>query len=184
MTDTPNKRQDQILSWLQTAHTLSIDDLAARLGVSTMTVHRDLDTLAQTGAVQKVHGGVTRREAAPATGSGCAVCRMTIGERTAFTVQFADGVQAQACCPHCGVLLLNTATQVVSALTRDFLYGRMVNVVAASYLLDSSVTVCCLPSVLCFISLDDAQRFQHGFGGQVLSWGAVQTALTQQHRHT
>ena len=57
--------------------------------------------------------------------------------------------------------------KVATALASDYLYGRMVNVRQATFLLGSSVDLCCAPSVLCFASETDARRFQLGFGGQL-----------------
>ncbi len=57
-TSIPNRRQAQIVAWLQENDTLTIKELVTRLNVSAMTVHRDLDKLAAEGLVQKVHGGV------------------------------------------------------------------------------------------------------------------------------
>ncbi len=54
----PQRRRDKIVAWLAQTGTLSIEQLAQRLGVSTMTIHRDLDRLAAEGLARKVRGGV------------------------------------------------------------------------------------------------------------------------------
>ena len=53
------QRQAWILSTLRPVGFLSINDLARELGVSHMTVRRDLHALAETGDVRMVHGGVS-----------------------------------------------------------------------------------------------------------------------------
>lgn len=56
------KREDRkqaILDLLVSARAVDLDDLALRFGVSKMTVHRDLDDLAQSGVLRKVRGGAT-----------------------------------------------------------------------------------------------------------------------------
>ena len=57
----------------------------------------------------------------------------------------------------------------------------MVNVYQAAYVLGSDVTLCCVPSVLCFASRPEAERYQRGFGGQVLDFDAARAALGQAH---
>ena len=53
------QRQAWILSTLRPVGFLAINDLARELGVSHMTVRRDLHALAETGDVRMVHGGVS-----------------------------------------------------------------------------------------------------------------------------
>ncbi len=47
------------MDMLMDAGSASVDDLAARFGVSRMTVHRDLDDLEQSGLLRKVRGGAS-----------------------------------------------------------------------------------------------------------------------------
>ena len=62
-------------------------------------------------------------------------------------------------------------------LVTDFLYGQMVSANDASYLLGSSVSSCCTPGILAFVGRDDAERFQRGFGGEVMSFARVRQYL-------
>ncbi len=55
-----SQRRDVILDLIQRQGTVRVRDLAPTLGVSEMTVRRDLDSLAADGLVDKVHGGATR----------------------------------------------------------------------------------------------------------------------------
>jgi DeoR/GlpR family transcriptional regulator of sugar metabolism len=55
----PVQRQDRILAEIERAGGARITQLAELLGVSEMTVRRDLDVLARRGAVRKVYGGAT-----------------------------------------------------------------------------------------------------------------------------
>lgn len=50
-------RRQRILDYLLKETAAQVDELAARFGVSRMTVHRDLDALSEQGFVRKVHGG-------------------------------------------------------------------------------------------------------------------------------
>lgn len=181
----PNARQQQIVNWLQESSTLTIDQLVERLDVSTMTVHRDLDALVKAGLVAKVHGGVTRsdmRKRKQNSSPVCALCDEPLLPRTLFTMQTADGEVVQACCAHCGILLLNEAEAVVSALAKDFIYGRMVNIYQAAFIVDSDITLCCTPNVMVFTSRSDAEKFNAGFGGTVFDFAAMQRYVTEYHR--
>lgn len=183
MTDLPHQRQEQILEWLQTQGFATVEALAERLGVSAMTIHRDLDRLAKAGAVQKVYGGAELAKPAPVSQVPiCALCRAEVPTRTAFTAKTASGAQIQACCPHCGLLLL--VDQPLPALARDFIYGRMVNVAQAIYVTESRVHLCCVPSVLCFVDRADAESFQRGFGGHVMTFSEAKTYMLQHHVHS
>ncbi len=140
MTTLPSTRQEQILDWLRHDATLTIDTLVSRLGVSVMTVHRDLDALVQAGLVQKVRGGVrlAREQAAETSAApSCRLCGVAVRQRTAMTIQLSGGEQVHACCPHCGFLMLNAYDSITSVLAYDFLYGRVINAGLAFFLLDS-----------------------------------------------
>lgn len=50
-------RRDTILQWLTAEGRLSVPDLARRLGVTTMTVRRDLAALEGAGVLTRTHGG-------------------------------------------------------------------------------------------------------------------------------
>ena len=53
------QRQSIILDEIRRLGALRVSDLVDMLGVSDMTVRRDLDTLARQGMLEKVHGGAT-----------------------------------------------------------------------------------------------------------------------------
>ncbi|MEO8607857.1 MAG: DeoR family transcriptional regulator [Chloroflexota bacterium] len=183
MSDIPSVRQEQILRWLQDSRTLTIDELALRLGISLMTVHRDLDVLVHAGLVEKVHGGVILpdiKRAVTGDDSGCKCCHLPLVSRSAFVIQTETGEQLQACCPHCGLLLLNDYP-ASAVLAKDFLYGRTVNAWQAFYLLESDVTLCCVPSALCFATLADAEHFQQGFNGTVMTFADALDYMDTRH---
>ncbi len=185
MTELPTARQDLILSWLTESPSLSIDELVSRLGVSVMTVHRDLDHLVKSGQVEKVHGGVIRPAARPRHTRALQVCRLCdapISERTQVIIQTASGEPLYACCPHCGILLLSDSIQAISVLAKEFIYGRMVNARTAAYLVNSDITLCCQPNYLCFACTEDALKFQQGFGGQIMTFEDAQAALVAAHQ--
>ena len=92
-------REQTILEILQARGNASIQELAEALGVSTMTVHRDLNRLAVAGQIQKTHGG-----ASLATGStgGCAMCGKPVSERTVFLFHLPNANSAAPVAPTVG----------------------------------------------------------------------------------
>lgn len=56
------QRRHRILQELQASGTVRVADLAGVLGVSEMTVRRDIDTLDAEGQLLRVHGGATRTD--------------------------------------------------------------------------------------------------------------------------
>ncbi|MCP2332175.1 substrate-binding domain-containing protein [Actinoalloteichus caeruleus] len=55
-----SQRQELILALVQRHGTVRLADLAERMGVTAVTVRRDVTALADRGLVQRVHGGITR----------------------------------------------------------------------------------------------------------------------------
>ena len=87
-------RQNQIIELLVTEHgSVQVDDLVKMLGVSKMTVHRDLDALEVDGRLRKVHGGATLADVAQS--NECTFCHGTIppDSRSKVTLHMADGTQ-------------------------------------------------------------------------------------------
>ena len=169
----PAQRKTIIMSLLAENGSVTIKELEELFNVSHMTVHRDLDALERVGEVRKVRGG-----AVPGANRGgrslvfekrCDLCGMRVPPRTEVVVIRREKEQLNACCAHCGLLLLADGGEIESALGRDFLYGRMTSLFEASYLIDSEIRPCCMPSTLCFATAAEARRFQQGFGGQVLN---------------
>lgn len=178
--DAPDVRRETILGWLKEQPLLSIDDLAQRLNVSTMTIYRDIEHLSRLGLVQRLLGAV--RLALPATQTAvCRLCGRPPGERSKATLHLKGGEVLEMCCPHCALIGLGQVEGVVSALVQDFLYARAINMLQAVYLVESEVQLCCVPSVLCFATESDAMRFQNGFGGLVMNFQQAQYTLRNQH---
>lgn len=166
----PTDRQQQILDQLAEEGAVRVEDLSNQLGVSTMTVHRDLDQLEQIGLLVKVRGGAV--PAKPHSGADeCMICRMRPRRRNQVILHFADSTEARACCPHCGLLALARARErVMTALVTDFLYERPVSARDATYLIGTDVAICCTPTVLAFERTSDAERFQLGFNGRLMAF--------------
>jgi biotin operon repressor len=174
--NTSSDREKKIIELLQKQGSTSIQELAEACGVSSMTIHRDLDKLAEAGIVQKKHGGAALATQSPA---GCAMCGKPTSERTVFIVQLESGEQKRACCAHCGLMIQNHTKGVQQSLTADYLRGHILSAGQAVYLLGSEMAVCCIPSVLTFGSRLDAERFQKGFGGKIAN---MQEAIEYLHK--
>ena len=177
-------RRRTILQLLQKHGSIAVADLTKRFGVSRMTIHRDLDILVRQGLAQKRHGWVERAMPQPPTATEaarCSMCRGDIPERTLFMLQMENGERLLGCCPHCGLMILGHKPGVQTALARDFLFGHMVNALEAFYVVESRITTCCAPSVLCFQDAASAADFQRGFGGAVLNCRETIAFLKERH---
>ena len=170
---TPNSldREQRILEFLKEHGNASIQELVEAFGVSNMTIHRDLNKLAEAGQILKKHGGARL----PSAGSkptedavSCAMCGKSVSQRTVFIVKLNNGDELRACCSHCGLMLQSRSENVWQSLTADYLYGHMISAGQAFYMVGSEVSICCVPSILVFGSKTDAEKFQKGFGGQLL----------------
>jgi len=162
------ERQHYILQRLSEERQVKVDELAAALGVSQMTIHRDLNRLVKEGRVRKIHGGAVLNSADLSSDDKCIICHKKGSNRTPVTLHLAEGQQKRACCSHCGLSAISQLDkQIISALMTDFLYGHRINGVTANYVIGSDVLLDCTPSVLAFERSQDAERFQLGFGGKV-----------------
>jgi DeoR/GlpR family transcriptional regulator of sugar metabolism len=172
MTQLASERQAKILDLLRIHGAVETNQLAESLSVSTMTIHRDLNKLAEAGIINKVHGGATLYEPVekPINPDLCPMCSKVVDDRTAFIIHIKDGDQIRACCPHCGLMMINNVSNVNTALTTDFLYGTIVSISQTTFLMHSNLTVCCSPTILSFDKPEDAIRFQKGFGGTLADY--------------
>lgn len=183
----PTNRQAAIVAWLEEANSLTIKQLVERFRVSAMTIHRDLARLQELGTVKKVHGGVVllpmvQDNEGKVISNMCAMCNHKAAARTNVMITWDGGEQSTYCCPHCGLLALRRGGKTaVSALARDFLHGRMINVYQAHFLISSDVQLCCIPSTICFATATDAEKFQHGFGGNSMNYTDTIAHLTASH---
>ncbi|MEN6606262.1 MAG: DeoR/GlpR family DNA-binding transcription regulator [Bryobacteraceae bacterium] len=62
-----HQRHRRILDLVKSRKTCTIDELREELGISAITLYRDLRKLADDSLIQRVHGGVTLRKSSPAS---------------------------------------------------------------------------------------------------------------------
>ena len=142
-----------------------------------MTVHRDTAALAEEGSLVKAHGAVEQLHLTAATLRLCPLCRTPILDRLRFSFTSLSGENLEACCGHCALTLASQPGELSSLLATDFLYGRVISAAQAHYVMNSRVAVCCMPSVLPFLTADDAADFALAFGGEVKQLAKVRAAL-------
>ena len=61
------ERQDKVRQLLEEQGTVSVKEISDALGVSDMTIRRDLEELASLGEIERVHGGARSAQGRPHT---------------------------------------------------------------------------------------------------------------------
>lgn len=84
------ERRELILEHLRGHEAAQVDQLARRLGVSRMTIHRDLDRLAELNMVRKVRGGATVLPSTVFESDFSYRLRMAVDEKQAVARAAAD----------------------------------------------------------------------------------------------
>lgn len=169
-------RQREILKLVQSKKDLSIEDMKQSIGISQATAYREIQDLSKMGLVAKIPGGISLMET---VSNRCVQCRGETNVRTTFIIEQTDGRKLSACCAHCGMMALANNTEASTAMTMDFIYGKMLSVSQAWYVLNSSVVLCCSPSILSFSNREDAVRFTQGYGGEVMDFSNAQRNLNK-----
>lgn len=171
----PVERAERIKQILQVKKNIKISELSSTLGVSEMTIHRDLKPLVKNGYVMKTFGGVslaTPNIHGQRVDEGCIYCHRPIQEKLAYKLILETNHTETACCAHCGFLRQEQlGDEVIQAICYDFLRQTTISVPLAYYVMDTSLDIgCCQPQVLSFEWQDHANNFVKGFGGSVYSF--------------
>lgn len=166
----PLQRKEAIMEWLNEEKTLSIETISLRLGVSEMTVYRDIKPLVEEGDIVRITGGIALRESDPAP-HHCAYCLKSNYHIHQAQMIYSDQHIEHFCCPHCALMRYHQKTESVDQIIcKDFLKGTTISGKNAFYLLGADeILGCCAPQVLVFEKKAQAEKFSEGFGGNVVS---------------
>ena len=168
----PLERKQKIEELIIERKTIKISQLSEEMGVSEMTIHRDIKPLIAEGMITKTFGGITlaaEQEKKSEETDTCDFCAGELTERLIYRIFLKGNKTMTACCAHCGVLKhRELKSDVTQAICRDFLLQTTISANQAWYVIDSSLPVgCCKPQVLTFEAEEYANRFVTGFGGEV-----------------
>lgn len=185
----PVERQKRIKEWVKSKQFIKISELSTKLGVSEMTIHRDIKPLIEEGIVTKTFGGITlvqgdsgdQKEQA----NDCVYCARPVHERLAYRIILPKGVIENTCCAHCGLLRhRQLGSQVIQAICHDFLSHTTISGTAATYVMGTSVQIgCCDPQVLAFGHRQHAVNFVNGFGGDVYAFDEAMEAVDEKMKN-
>ncbi|MBR3223163.1 MAG: DeoR/GlpR transcriptional regulator [Kiritimatiellae bacterium] len=78
-----NLRTRQILAYLKSKKSCSLDELMKRFRVSSATIHRDAEILAQRGVVERVRGGLVYHDAPDSHGDAAGYQNRVVANRSA-----------------------------------------------------------------------------------------------------
>lgn len=169
----PIERRKEIEKLISEHTHLKISELSELLGVSEMTIHRDLTPLIEEGQIIKTFGGISCAQSVHRPGANtCTYCHRENRKHFTYQLILKNHTTETTCCAHCGLLRhRQLADQVVQAMTQDFLTRTTINAKQATYVLDTSLMInCCQPQALTFEWAEHAKKFTHGFGGQTYSF--------------
>ncbi|WP_116996838.1 DeoR/GlpR family DNA-binding transcription regulator [Desertimonas flava] len=126
------RRRDLILELVANQGSVRVSELTDRLGVSDMTVRRDLDALASEGVVRKVHGGATLPGDA----------RATVGE-PGFAAKLTEQEDEKAGIALAAAALVQPGTAIgLTAGTTTWRLARELGGVADLVVVTNSMRIC------------------------------------------
>ncbi len=112
----------------------------------------------------------------------CAMCGMALAEHvhTRYTLIMKDGSKEATCGVQCGLMLeMNLKDKVASAQATDFISGKPIDSRAACYVYGSEAVPDMPPGFIAFARRSDADKFQKGFGGRVVTFEEAMELLTK-----
>lgn len=184
----PIERQNRITELIQERKSIKISELSSILGVSEMTIHRDLKPLMKDGVVTKTFGGITLKQQQKANLNNdiCIYCNRAIHEKMGYRLILSNNTIEMTCCAHCGLLRHRQLdNQDIQAICYDFFKQTTISAPLAWYVIDTSIDMgCCQPQVLTFEWKEHAEKFVKGFGGDVYPFrNAMETVFQKMNRY-
>ncbi|MED1606324.1 DeoR family transcriptional regulator [Cytobacillus kochii] len=166
----PIERREKMIDWLEKEGPLKVSTISKRLGVSEMTVYRDIKPLLKQDKIIKTSNGIALIPRNITKENQCTYCLKPLQARLSVQIIRENDVIEQTCCPHCGLLRYEDIKEdVTQIICRDFLKDTTMSAKAALYLINADLDLnCCHPQVICFNSYKHAKQFQQGFGGEIL----------------
>ncbi|WP_457641706.1 DeoR family transcriptional regulator [Persephonella sp.] len=175
-------RKEKILEILKEKREVTVKELSNIFNVSEMTIYRDIKELEKEGEIKRKHGSVmlnTKENKETLTVDTCPICEKAITRSHPYKITVENVKIIEACCEHCGLLLHQKyADKEVSAITYDFITENPISALNAYFVVGSSAVPCCSPSVIPFASKEDAEKFQKGFGGNVMTFVEAYNEIT------
>ena len=144
----PVERHQQILALVAERGVVSIAELTERLGVSHMTIRRDVQKLEEQGAVLSVSGGVRSSERLAAEPSHLAKTAMYSAEKTAIGQLAAQHIPRNSCIYlDAGTTTLALARELVDrddllVVTNDFVITNLFIDASACRVIHTGGTLC------------------------------------------
>jgi len=103
----------------------------------------------------------------------CIVCGMDVSKypHTKYVVMTTDGEEFVTCGVQCGLTLhLRLKKKFKSAMATDLLSNRSFDAQKGFYVYKSTVITDMAPGFISFITRANAEKFQKGFGGKVVTY--------------
>jgi hypothetical protein len=104
---------------------------------------------------------------------GCSVCGMDVSKYThvKYVVTATDGKTYTTCGVQCGLTIqIRLGDQFKSALATDLITHREVEASKAFYVYKGTVITDMAPGFIAFATKMNAEKFQKGFGGKVVTY--------------
>jgi len=178
----PLERQEQILTWLEKEQNLRVSEISKRLGVSEMTVYRDIKSLIDQRKIIKTSKGISLPNRSPVASTTCSYCLKNTNTKLSMQIIKSSLQVEHTCCAHCGLLRYKDIEEEVSQIIcRDFLKDMTISAKMATFLINPDLNLnCCQPQVIAFESFKEAKQFQLGFGGDIMNFVEAISAITKE----